>query len=126
MLLLITVSLAVVQETAARLGAATGRGLLDLVRQVIRSKHYSRRTEETYIDWITRYVRFHKTRHPRELGSHAIVEAPISREEPDSVSLRQCEIGSIVRGTPELACELQGQLLSILKRGPRDGEGCEI
>lgn len=43
--------------------------LLDLVRTVIRSKHYSRRTEETYIDWITRYVRFHKTRHPLELGS---------------------------------------------------------
>jgi integron integrase len=43
--------------------------LLDLVRQVIRSKHYSRRTEEAYVDWITRYVRFHKTRHPRDLGS---------------------------------------------------------
>ncbi len=43
--------------------------LLDLVRAVIRSKHYSRRTEETYIDWITRYIRFHKTRHPRELSS---------------------------------------------------------
>jgi integron integrase len=43
--------------------------LLDQVRAVIRSKHYSRRTEETYIDWITRYVRFHKTRHPRELSS---------------------------------------------------------
>src|SRR4051812_9622541 len=43
--------------------------LLDLVRQMIRSKHYSRRTEETYIDWITRYVRFHKMRHPRELSS---------------------------------------------------------
>jgi integron integrase len=42
--------------------------LLDLVRQVIRSKHYSRRTEEAYVDWITRYVRFHNTRHPRELG----------------------------------------------------------
>src|SRR3954462_3222669 len=43
--------------------------LLDQVRGVIRSKHYSRRTEETYVDWITRYVRFHKTQHPRELGS---------------------------------------------------------
>src|SRR3982750_4784596 len=43
--------------------------LLDLVRAMIRSKHYSRRTEETYVDWITRYVRFHRTRHPRELGS---------------------------------------------------------
>src|SRR6187431_3250255 len=43
--------------------------LLDLVRAALRSKHYSRRTEETYVDWITRYVRFHKTQHPRELGS---------------------------------------------------------
>jgi integron integrase len=43
--------------------------LLDLVRTIIRSKHYSRRTEETYVDWITRYVRFHRIRHPRELGS---------------------------------------------------------
>src|SRR5687767_13491930 len=49
--------------------AASQPKLLDQVRAVIRSKHYSRRTEATYIDWITRYVRFHKTRHPRELGS---------------------------------------------------------
>src|SRR5215212_795031 len=46
--------------------------LLDQVRAVIRSKHYARRTEETYIDWITRYIRFHKMRHPRELGSKDI------------------------------------------------------
>ncbi len=43
--------------------------LLDQVRAVLRSKHYSCRTEATYIDWITRYIRFHKPRHPRELGS---------------------------------------------------------
>jgi integron integrase len=49
--------------------AASQPKLLDQVRAVIRSKHYSRRTEATYIDWITRYVRFHKTCHPRELGS---------------------------------------------------------
>lgn len=42
--------------------------LLDQVREVIRSKHYSIRTEESYVDWITRYVRFHRLRHPRELG----------------------------------------------------------
>ena len=36
---------------------------------MIRSKHYSLRTEDTYINWITRYVRFYKLRHPRELGS---------------------------------------------------------
>jgi integron integrase len=42
--------------------------LLDQVRARLRSKHYARRTEESYIDWITRYVRFHQMKHPRELG----------------------------------------------------------
>jgi integron integrase len=46
--------------------------LLDQVRTILRGKHYSRRTEESYIHWITRYVRFHQTRHPRELGSAEI------------------------------------------------------
>ena len=43
--------------------------LLDQVRALLRSKHYSRRTEQSYVDWITRYVRFHQLRHPRELGA---------------------------------------------------------
>jgi hypothetical protein len=46
--------------------------LLDQMRAVLRSKHYSRRTEESYVHWITGYVRFHQTRHPRELGSAEI------------------------------------------------------
>jgi integron integrase len=46
--------------------------LLDQVRAVIRRKHYSIRTEETYIDWITRYIRFHGMRHPKELGAPEI------------------------------------------------------
>jgi len=43
--------------------------LLDQVRALLRSKHYSQRTEQSYVDWITRYVRFHQLRHPRELGA---------------------------------------------------------
>ena len=43
--------------------------LLDQVRAVLRSKHYSIRTEQSYVDWITRYIRFHGMRHPRELGA---------------------------------------------------------
>jgi integron integrase len=46
--------------------------LLDQVRAVIRRKHYSIRTEATYIDWITRYVRFHGMRHPKEMGAPEI------------------------------------------------------
>jgi integron integrase len=42
--------------------------LLEQMRALLRSKHYARRTEQSYIDWVTRYIRFHQTRHPRELG----------------------------------------------------------
>jgi integrase len=43
--------------------------LLDQVRQTIRRKHYSLRTEATYIDWIKRYIFFHRKRHPAEMGA---------------------------------------------------------
>jgi integron integrase len=43
--------------------------LLQQVRLAIRVRHYSVRTEESYVGWIRRYVRFHGLRHPRELGA---------------------------------------------------------
>lgn len=46
-----------------------GRRLLDQVRDVIRIKHYSIRTEQAYLQWIRRYILFHDKRHPSELGS---------------------------------------------------------
>ena len=42
--------------------------LLDLVRQRIRYKHMSYRTEQAYCGWIKRYVIFHLMRHPRDMG----------------------------------------------------------
>src|SRR5688572_7878716 len=42
--------------------------LLDQVRAVIRRKHYSYRTEQTYIHWIKRFIYFHGVRHPAEMG----------------------------------------------------------
>jgi hypothetical protein len=53
--------------------SATPR-LLDQVRGKIRLKHYSLRTEQTYVDWIKRFIRHFGKRHPRELGA-AEVEA---------------------------------------------------
>ena len=44
------------------------RKLLDRVRDVIRLKHYSLRTEESYVDWIKRFIIFHSKRHPVEMG----------------------------------------------------------
>ena len=43
--------------------------LLDQVRQRIRVKHYSIRTETAYLDWIKRYIRFFDKRHPREMSA---------------------------------------------------------
>jgi integron integrase len=48
--------------------------LLDQLRDRIRLKHYSIRTEEAYSDWVRRFVLFHGKRHPREMG-RAEVEA---------------------------------------------------
>ena len=46
--------------------------LLDRVSETIRRKHYSIRTEQTYIDWIKRYILFHNKRHPEEMGAREI------------------------------------------------------
>lgn len=43
--------------------------LLDQVREQIRLKHYSIRTERVYCEWVKRFVRFHQYRHPAEMGA---------------------------------------------------------
>ena len=48
---------------------AQPRKLLDQVRDQIRLKHYSYRTEQTYVYWIRRYILLHQKRHPAEMGS---------------------------------------------------------
>lgn len=46
--------------------------LLDQMRNIIRTKHYSYRTEQTYIDWVKRFIFFHEKRHPGEMGAKEI------------------------------------------------------
>ena len=43
--------------------------LLDQVREQIRVRHYSLRTEQAYLHWIKRFIFFHHKRHPREMGA---------------------------------------------------------
>ena len=50
------------------------RKLLDQVRDAIRLKHYSYRTEQSYVGWILRYILFHSKQHPKDMGG-AEVEA---------------------------------------------------
>jgi len=46
--------------------------LLDQVRQAIRTRHYSDKTEKAYIHWIKRYIFFHDKRHPAEMAEPEI------------------------------------------------------
>jgi len=46
--------------------------LLDQVRNVIRCKHYSIRTEQSYVEWIRRYIFFHECKHPKDLAEKHI------------------------------------------------------
>ena len=48
--------------------------LLDQVRYILRTKHYSLNTEKSYINWIKRFILFHNKRHPKEMGEKEINE----------------------------------------------------
>ena len=60
--------------------------LLDQVREALRLKHYTLRTEQAYVNWIKRFILFHDKRHPREMGvpevraflAHLAVEQHVS------------------------------------------------
>ena len=72
--------------------------LLDQVRYKIRLKHYSIRTEQAYVDWITRFILFHRKRHPASMGapevraflSHLAVERHVA------ASTQRQALGAIV------------------------------
>ena len=48
--------------------------LLDQVRDILHAKHYSIRTEESYIKWIKQFILFHGKKHPRDMGEKEINE----------------------------------------------------
>lgn len=60
--------------------------LLDQARSILRVRHYSYQTEQTYLKWIRRYIFFHNIKHPAEMGkaevetflSHLAVEDNVS------------------------------------------------
>jgi integron integrase len=55
-------------------GGARGKPtrLLDQLRQELRCRHYSKRTEESYCAWVRRFIFFHNLRHPSEMGEKEI------------------------------------------------------
>lgn len=48
--------------------------LLDQVRELIRIRHYSIRTEQAYLQWIKRFILFHGKRHPTDMGAEELTQ----------------------------------------------------
>jgi len=48
--------------------------LIDQVHQAIRTRHFSPKTEESYVHWIKRFIFFHNKRHPAEMGEKEIAQ----------------------------------------------------
>lgn len=83
--------------------------LLDQVRDALRLRHYSIRTEEAYCQWVRRYVRHHGLRHPRDLG-------------PEDVT----QFLNDLAVTRKVAASTQNQALSALLFLYRDVLGVEL
>jgi integron integrase len=45
-----------------------GKKLLDQMREALQTQHYSNRTENTYVDWVKRFILFNNKRHPKDMG----------------------------------------------------------
>ena len=72
--------------------------LLDQVRDVMRLKHYSLRTERTYCDWIARFIRFHQMRHPGEMREAEMSEflTHLARSENVSASTQNQALSALL------------------------------
>lgn len=55
-----------------QVGCARRPKLVDQLRESLRSRHYSPRTEQTYCHWVRRYIHFHNIRHPAEMAEPEI------------------------------------------------------
>jgi integron integrase len=85
------------EEIGGRRPGSNPPRLLDQVRAEVRLRHYSRRTEEAYVQWIRRYILFHDKRHPMTLdGSHvALFLTHLAREEGVSASTQNQALNAI-------------------------------
>ncbi len=84
--------------------------LLEQVRTVIRLRHYSLRTEQSYVNWIKHYIIFSHKRHPAELGASEVTAflsyLAVSRKVSASTQNQPLALPIIIRA---LVVERSGQ-----------------
>ena len=88
----------IAQVAAISLPTAQKPKLLDQVRQAIRTRHYSPRTEETYVHRIKRFIFFHNKRHPAEMGEKEIAQflSSLASEQHVSASTQNQGLNAIL------------------------------
>jgi len=81
--------------------------LLEQVRNTIRRRHYSYRTEQAYVHWIKRYIYFHGKRHPGEMGADEVTAflTHLARDRSVAASTQNQALSSLLF--------LYGQVLDI-------------
>jgi len=55
--------------------------LLDIVRDKIRFKHYSIKTEKSYVGWIKQYILYHNKKHPIEMAKPEIEQINLYKQQ---------------------------------------------
>jgi integron integrase len=96
--------------------------LLDQLREELRLKHYSYRTEQAYVDWVRRFILFHNKRHPAEMGVPEIRAflAHLAQERNVSASTQNQALSALLFLYREvLNKEIEPVLLSTAKRPQR-------
>jgi hypothetical protein len=79
--------------------------LLDQYSEFLRNRHYSLRTEKTYIGWVRQYILYHNKRHPREMGvaeinefiTHLVNQKTVSASTHTAPAVGAGEIKPLVR-----------------------------
>jgi site-specific recombinase XerD len=105
-------------------------GLIQRYREELQTRHYARRTVNTYEQWLRRFLRFHVLRHPRQIGSGE-VNAFLSHLAVDlqvSASTQNQALSALLflyRELPERDLELEGVVRARLagELTVRDGKG---
>ncbi|MCP5143263.1 MAG: integron integrase [Gammaproteobacteria bacterium] len=100
---------------------AEAKRLLDQVREKIRLRHMSIRTEQTYLHWIKRYIRFHRLKHPAEMGP-AEVEAFLSNlaiRRNVSASTQNVALNSLVFLYREVLAQPFAELQAVRAKAPQ-------
>lgn len=95
--------------------------LLDIMRDKIRVKHYSIKTENVYIYWAKKYILFHNKRHPKEMGKKEIEQflTHLAKQNLSPTSQNQAFYGIIFMYEQVLNISLKNQNIQALRAKER-------